>query len=367
MIPERPSPIRWLLPSGSVGVESLFDRHAAYRFYGYGKGALGDALAPFVGRGETALLPAYLPDAVAEPFADVGFDAEYYAVTDRLRPDFDDLADRCDEGTGVIVAVNYFGFPTGDHSRVGRLAERHDCLHVDNSSHSAFSVVDGELLGSRGDVGFASLRKFLPIPDGAVLFFDDALADAVVPSGHAGRREGFTGDDVQYLVSSAVRDALHRREGLRRPVERAVSAGSGSVASPRERYEASKVPMSRLSSAVVARTDPTAVRAQRRENYLAWDRGLADRPGLEPVFDELPPGVCPQVYPVRATVPRRFLGALRDAGVVGADTWPRLPTSVSAAPEYASARRLADELITLPVHQQVGPADVEDVCRRLDR
>ncbi|MFB6139722.1 MAG: DegT/DnrJ/EryC1/StrS family aminotransferase [Halosimplex sp.] len=366
MIGKRPSPVRRLLPGGVPRrAESLFEQHASCRFYGHGKGALRDAVEPFVDPGERALLPAYLPDVVAEPFADVGLDPEYYAVTESLGPDLDDLTERIDDETGVLVSVNYFGFPTASWAAAAALADEHDCLHVDNASHSAFSVVDGTLLGTRGDVGFASLRKLLSTPDGAVLYAADGFDSAIVPSEYAGRRDRFTSADAATVGMSAAKAALSRREGLLRALQGVVNGGPDDVTPPGDRYEASKVPMSRLSSALLARTDPAAVRGRRRANYVAWDRGLSDRASVEPVFDDLAPGVCPQVYPVRAAAPGRFLTDLHAAGVDGADTWPLLPASVRSSGEYPTARRLADEVVRLPVHQQIAPDEIADACRAL--
>jgi len=122
--------------------------------------------------------------------------------------------------------------------------------------------------------------------------------------------------------------------------------------------------MSRLSSAVLSRIDPARIRGARRANYAAWDAGLAARPDVRPVRDEVTPGVCPQVYPVKATVPERFLADLRTYDVDAA-TWPRLPRAVKAVSDYRNARRLADQVITLPVHQQIDRSEIATICREL--
>jgi len=363
---EQPSLIgRLSTTQSSAGFEEFLEDHVDnYWFYGYGKGALRDGLAPFVSPGETAFLPAYIPDAVAKPFEELGLDTMYYAVTENLAPDVTDLESRIGEDTGVVVSVDYFGFPTPGWSAVADLTTEYDCLHLDNCSHSPFSIVDGTLLGTRGDIGFTSMRKVLPMPDGACLYVDETLAGEIVPSEYAGKNERLNAADISFLGRSAATEILGPTGTIQSTIADLAVENASNYAGPSERYEASKAPMSRVSSAILSRIDPARIRGARRANYAAWDAGLAARPDVRPVRDEVTPGVCPQVYPVKATVPERFLADLRTYDVDAA-TWPRLPRAVKAVSDYRNARRLADQVITLPVHQQIDRSEIATICREL--
>ncbi|WP_459192726.1 DegT/DnrJ/EryC1/StrS family aminotransferase [Halosimplex sp. J119] len=366
MLGESPSLASSLIvPGDQTGTDQfLRSRADEYRYYGSGKAALRDGLAPFVEPGENALLPAYLPDAVPEVFADLGLEVRFYPVTRSLAPDPAEVAARADEDTVAVVAVDYFGFPNPALPALRDLADDRNCLLVGDSSHGAFSVADGALLGTRGDLGFASLHKLLPIPDGACLFLDEDRAGTVGRSDAAGRREQFQADDWQFLATDLAKRAIGEPERLREFASRFLSEGETAVADPAARYEASKSPMSKLSAAVLARIDPAAVRGARRANYAAWDRGLADQSDVRPLFDDLPPGVCPQVYPVVADAPRRFRDDLERCGVTGAYAWPRLSQAVRDHPEYGTATRLAEQVIALPVHQHLARGAIEEACRR---
>lgn len=367
MIGESPSLVAWSLSEPRPSdLRSFLDVHAdAYEYYGSGKVALRDGLAPLSDPGENVLLPAYLPDAVAEPLSELGLEARYYAIEADLSPDLADLAARVDERTAAVLTVDYFGFPAPGFEAVAEIAAERDCYHVDDNAHGALSVHDGALLGTRGHLGIVSLRKLFPVPDGAVLYLDEGVADRYEPSPLAGIADGIDADDCRFVLKSLAADLLDRNALVRESVESIARRRRG-AGGPAERYEAAKTRMSRLTARVVADVDPYEVRAARRTNYRVWRRLLRDRPGVEPLYETLPEGVCPQVFPVRAERPRRLLAALERGGVE-AHTWPRLPAAVRGRPAYETARRLSREVVVLPVHQHVEPSAIEAAGAALRR
>lgn len=340
---------------------------ARYAFYGYGKVAARDALDLLLAERPTAdnvVLPAYLPHGIVEPFREAGVEPRYYRCDRTLRPEIGDIERLLDAGSLAIMLTHYFGQPQSadDTAAVRGLCEEYDAFLIDDNAHAPLSRSDGRLLGTSGDVGITSLRKLLPIPNGAVLFLpNETLADERLP--RSGIRERYTADDWHYCARSlgrsisdfpGVRHALSTVRWLQdhRPhtpgPDRKSVGATGTIEDPREIYEAAKVPMSRLSARVLDRVDPTRVIAARRANYRIWDRAIRDLDGIQPVFPSLPDGVCPQYYPVLVEDPDDR-GPLDSVGA----PWPSLPREVEDAPEFGTANHLATHLYTLPVHQRL--------------
>ncbi|QLG48580.1 DegT/DnrJ/EryC1/StrS family aminotransferase [Natrinema halophilum] len=351
--------------SGDVGIESFVDLHAPsvdYTYYGAGKVALRDGLAGLVEPGENVLVPAYLSPAVVEPLHDLGLESRFYAIKETLEPDFTDLERRMDDDTVAVMSVNYFGFPQPGLETFASLTDEYDCYHIDDNAHAPLSV-DGEtLLGTAGDLGVTTLRKLLPVPDGAVLYCrDEAVREAFEPSSLAGVSDRVAAADCRYVATSVAETVLGTSRSLHRSVEALLSDGTDDPSSvdPGSRYEATKAPMSRFSKAVADAADPGAIRSARRENYRAWQRALAGRDDVTIVYDRLPEGISPYEFPVRADEPDAFLAELEDCGVIGAHTWPILRQSVYGNEEYDIANRLSEELVVLPVHQGIETAAIE--------
>ncbi|MXV62548.1 DegT/DnrJ/EryC1/StrS aminotransferase family protein [Natronorubrum sp. JWXQ-INN-674] len=370
MIRDAPSLFVWSLSEQRLSSFDAFLEHYATTvvFYGSGKAALRDGLAGLVEPGQNVLIPAYLPDAVAEPFHDLGLEARYYAIQENLAPDLADIERRIDDETAAVMSVNYFGFPQPGLEEFVSLVDEYDCYHIDDNAHGPFSVDNGTLLGTRGSLGVTSLWKLLPIPNGAVLYCnDDDVVDRLEPSSFAGVSDRVTVSDCHFVLKSVLVDLLSANPTVRRSVTDLVT-GRGrapSIPNPADRYEADKVPMSKLSSHVVEDVNPSAIRDSRRSNYRAWRRIFDAVDDVEPLFESLPRGICPQVFPVRTPTPQRLLAELERCGVTGGHTWPRLSSTVTEDPAYEVSTNLAREVVVLPVHQHIDPSSIDAVGDRL--
>ncbi|MHC3437835.1 DegT/DnrJ/EryC1/StrS family aminotransferase [Natrialbaceae archaeon A-gly3] len=352
-----PSPFDRSLLSRGDGLEAFLARYTdEFRPYGSGKAALEDGLAAITredGRDDgNVCLPAYLPDAVAEPIREVGLEVRYYALETDLSPDFPDLESRIDADTVAVLSVNYFGFPQPGFENIASLAADYGCYHVDDNAHAAISVHEGELLGTVGHFGITSLPKLLPVPNGGLLYADPEVTDRLEASTLAEPNARLEAADVRYLLGSFAADVL----GI--PVD-AVAGGNGTVPPPRDRYESDREPMSKLTRLIAGGIDVDAIRQKRRRNYRAWEHTLTERGDVRPVFETLPEGICPQVCAVYADDPEGFLADLEGAGLESVHTWPRLPGEVLEDPAHSTAVSLAERIVVLPVHQQVDVAEIE--------
>ncbi len=269
------------------------------------------------------------------------------------------------------MSVNYFGFPQPGLEELHRLVDEYDCYHIDDNAHAPLSVDNGTLLGTRGHLGITSLWKLLPVPNGAVLFQNDAeTIENFQPSPIAGVRDGLDVSDCQFIVKSVVQNLLDGNETIRDSLDAMFATeddDTPAVGGPHERYEEGKRQMSRLTAHILEESTPDTIRTRRRTNYQTWQRLLASRDDLEFVYDSLPRGICPQAMPVRADEPQQFLTELQRAGAGGAYNWPRLSRSVLEDPAYEVATRLSREIVALPVHQHVDAAAIEDVGTQLRR
>jgi hypothetical protein len=348
------------------GMRSYMTDHGAsrYAFYGYGKLAVRDGLDLLSAERPGAtnvVLPAYLPHGIIESFRDAGLEPRYYRCDRRLRPNLEDIERLLDEGSLAVMLTHYFGHPQPpeDVERMRTLCEQYDAFLIDDNAHAPLSTSEGRLLGTLGDIGITSLRKMLPIPNGAMLF----VPNETLPKERltrSGVRDRYTLDDYRYCTRSLGRsvsgypvaqEALStvrwiRISGRRVAVDHKVADGGED---PREIYEDAKEPMSRLARRVFDRTDPHRVIAARRANYRIWDRAIRDIDGVEAVFSKLPDGVCPQYYTVFADDPKS-LGPL--AGISA--PWPPLPREIRDNAEFETENYLATHLYTLPVHQELN-------------
>jgi dTDP-4-amino-4,6-dideoxygalactose transaminase len=116
--------------------------------------------------------------------------------------------------------------------------------------------------------------------------------------------------------------------------------------------------MSRLSQRLACAVDPASVILNRRLNWIELASRLRD---WRPVFRELGEDVCPLAFPIRVRdrrgLSRELLARGIEPYVFGAFPHPRLEESLSR-----DSRPLRDEILCLPVHQEMTGADIERLC-----
>jgi hypothetical protein len=113
-------------------------------------------------------IPSYFCPEVAECCRRWCEIREYRDLPQWSEPDWKSLQPGAND---VVVAVNYFGLRNGGPWKTWR--ERTACMLLEDHSQDPFSEW---ALSSTADFAFASVRKTLPVPDGAVLWSPRNLA-----------------------------------------------------------------------------------------------------------------------------------------------------------------------------------------------
>lgn len=129
-------------------------------------------------RNGTSIVPTFTCHSVVQPFTKRGFDVIGYPVTPNLSIDWESIIKLAKEyNPNVILIHGYFGFEYSTNSAacIHELREK-GCIIIDDFTQNMFS--DIERVPSDYIVG--SIRKWLPIPDGAFvsrLIFDKLAED----------------------------------------------------------------------------------------------------------------------------------------------------------------------------------------------
>ena len=348
-------------------VSALRDGGSSIQFYNAGRTALSQGLREQFGENAsgTALLPSYICSAAMPPFHESGLDVEFYDVAPDTEPDVEDLASRVTEETVAVLTVDYFGFPSRRFDEIDRLSQEEDLVHIEDNAHSVFSRSGSELLGTRGDWGIGSLHKLLPVPDGGVLFTPEESGG---PPAAPPRTS-----DLDFLVRTAIKRIDSRlldgsvvqwindrsrngRDGYLDGDDYMDGSSDGGLA-----VEG----MSALTGRVLRATDPERIVERRRQNYAAAADVIAHVPGVEALFPDLDPGVCPLFFPVLAESPEAVTGRLQAVNVP-VRPWPFLPGEVRGDDEYATANRLSKQVLTIPIHQHVDRFELVEKLQTLE-
>jgi len=271
-----------------------------------------------------------------------------------VRPYADDPAWPAPEWTDIdhrpgdaVLAVNYFGVRRAE-AWLAWHAENRRVLLIEDHSHDPVSSWSRQ---SQADYAFASLRKTMPAPDGAILW---SPRQRPLPDPPPGR--DWNGSKLKLTAMVWKRDYLAgAQEGPRLKAafrrlqlegERRLTATHDSAISPWSRQ-------------ILGDGYPESWRRRRRENVerllQALDRGRE----LAPLFRRWPTGHCP-LNAILACADRQHrdqtLARLHAARIYATVHW-RHPESVPLR-----TRQRADSLLTVPCDQRYSAEDIDCIA-----
>jgi hypothetical protein len=308
----------------------------AFRLFSLGRHALVEALrAAGLKAGDKVLLPEFICRDVLASLHAVDADVAWYPVAENLEPA---SSPESWPQARAILAVNYFGFPQ-PLPPFRAYASRTGAVLIEDNAHGFLSCdEDGRWLGMRGDAGIFSIRKSLPLADGAALVVSNqAIAGSLAePVRLAGRGYNpqttrkarlraipLAGIAAANASTSAVRLARWLRSGHAIPL----SDENAEREIPYPPAAHSEL-MSNLAS-----LDVDGEIERRRRLYLEAET-KARCFSIAPIFSSLPPSVTPYGFPfwapsdttlkqMRSWAKRRGLELI---------SWPDLPHAIEQRP-----------------------------------
>ncbi len=336
--------------------------------------------------GARVLAPAYSCGSELDTLYAAGMDVDLYRIRPDLSVDFEHLEQLCRAPAAVLYVTHFFGLPQ-PADRLRALADRHGMLLVEDACHALFSTLDdGRPVGCTADMAVFSLWKTLSIPDGGALWLRPGLSlrhplargESPAIRSVCGRIWNMSEERLSRAMPRTVA-TLRRRvteplmrwlvQRLAGDAEKLRADGAAATASPLP-PEAAQVAfrtararwrMSAFATRLLPRIARHEILRQRRGNFEELQRLIVPAEDVRPLIDVLPRGACPLFLPVVARDPRPFCRYLASHGVGFFRAWcvfhPRVDWDL-----YPLEARLKEQVVVLPVHQDLDARDVEHVA-----
>jgi len=347
-------------------------------FFFWARNAIYYALKALgVSPGAHVLLPAYLCRAAVEPFEVFGASVGFYGVGRDCEPDFTEMEAKITARTEAIMAVHYFGFPQRIQD-FRNVCDRRGLALIEDCAHVLGSAVSGHSLGTMGDASVFSWRKFLPLYDGGELRLRKTSGD--LPVEWHKETLPFTLKVTKCLLDRTLEQSAS-------PAAKAFSRGIESLkrawrhltrtpeSAPLFELDSNRADfdprlldqkMSRASRWLLVHSDLAAILSRRRKNYSFLLENLRAVSGITPLHHKLPVDVCPWVFPLcfdgmsdaHLLLQREGIPAVTWGGVRPADVDPAV---------FPAADFLYDNLVFLPVHQNLGSEALDAIVAAVRR
>ncbi|MGN8026951.1 hypothetical protein [Microbacterium sp. 22242] len=280
------------------------------------------------------IVPGYLCSSMIEPFVQRGWRISSLGINERLGVPLDasrvlqDVPERT-----VILLAAYFGSrPDPTHRALIEEAKARGIVVVEDTTHRVF---EPDVLGA--DLSFASLRKLLPVGDGAYVSGDEEILE--VASGlEESDSERWEAMDLKRATLDG--DGSHGfREIFQRENERLEDQGRIRRATPRSIEALSTLPYDAMAK-------------KRADNARTLRQLLADA-GIS-VMRRNGDGI-PSHLVLQLDAPPVLQARLAQRRVYCAIHWPRVQGVHGLGPWRS-------DLLSVPVDHRYGPKDMERVA-----
>lgn len=324
-------------------------------FLSSGRGALRlIAKGLKVCKGDEVLLPSYLCEEVVKPFKDEFLKVKFYKVDERLRADIDDLQSKVGRKTRALLFIHYFGFPQTAAHEIKALCDGRIFL-IEDLVQSFLTRHQGKVLGSIGDATVSSYRKWIPIPDGALLGINNTSFHAPPVKKILQEKNLYVKNRLQALElkGNCLKQPTFSKEPFRRL-----------FLSADKLLDTTPVEMSYHSRRMLSKFDFDSIISRRRENFRYLLDCLADFRSVNPFYRKLPAGVCPLGFPILAKDRDGLKKMLIKNRIYPPIHW-KLPSDVDKE-EFSASWQVSKHILTIPIDQRYKTEDMQFVADIID-
>lgn len=333
---------------------------AHFRHFTRGRYALREAYRlAGIGPGTILLAPSYHCRTMLDPALALGGDVILYPLTPDLSTDLaaiKALAKSSPIPVKALLATHFFGIAKSFDLLAAWCTERGITL-VEDCSHAFFTEQHRPTgIGEYGNFVVSSPYKFLPSPDGGLLYARNASAlDKLHPAAPSWLAElrGIAHQRAKATEHHRNRRMLDDTPDLSPPFhpasDRRETAGLSSDYRTGEESRGSL----RTSRWLYRHADIATVAHHRRENYQRWSAATQHLPLCHPLFPELPADSIPYMFPLLIDAPETQFYPLKRMGLP-IWRWDSIVTSICPT---ASRYRL--HLLHLPCHQSLDDRELD--------
>lgn len=291
------------------------------------------------------LLPEYICESVISCF-DI-HNVTFYKVHKDFSIDLEDLEKKISPCTVAIFLMHYFGAVQNDQilSELKAIAEERGLVIIEDTTQSLFSKKN-----TIGDYMVSSIRKWMPIPKGGVLYYSKDRLGL--------ERKGFIVSKDNERIAGMVLKNLFLKDELDCNAEyrKIFSCCEDRLDEQQEIFL-----ISDLSRFIISCIDIGSLVEKRRTNYRLLKDYLGSI-GVEPAV-KLSGNECPFVLPIRIPDRDKFRNYLMDNRVYCAVHWPSDGIREEERSQFVENY---STLISLPIDQRYDEEHLQYLISIID-
>jgi perosamine synthetase len=328
--------------------------------------------------GGAILVPSYNCGSEIDPLAKSGAHLVPYRVDKRCLIDLDDAQLKVTSKTKALYITHYFGFPQ-PLNEIKQFCKINNLYLLEDCALALFSDADDVKLGTVGDVSFFSFVKTLPTLDGGALIVNNPKLFKASWKLTGISFKSLIRRSLSLLKSGLLRWSPlstkiyslyleHTREKEFSRLKNSPKKNKSLFPDMPDNYYFDETLINKAMSAVtkymMKRFDFEEIINRRRNNYIHLLNRLSGNPRINILFSKLPAGVCPLVFPIIVSKRDEVCAMLNQQAIDATAWWAGYYNGLDWA-KYPDACFLKNNLIALPIHQDLSLSDLDFIAEKL--
>lgn len=285
------------------------------------------------------LLPSYICKSVVDSFADK-FEIDYYLINEKLQIDIQSLTQKLNQDVAIVYVMHYFGKTQNKDALelILRKKEEKEYLIIEDTTHSFLSGKQ-----TIGDYQICSLRKWFAIPDGGVIYSQNAIETDSIRKANPSAGMVCEAMLLKYLF-------IHNKVDCNSVYRKIFVDNEEQLDKQKEIYD-----ISDLSDILLEYTSLKAITETRSENWNFLYNTIKNNL-IYPVYQEKAADFVPFAYPVFVEDRDRFRKYLIDHKIYCAVHWP---IEIEEQKHYGKTQFMSEHLLSLPIDQRYTLEEME--------
>lgn len=291
------------------------------------------------------LLPSYLCESIVKSVTLSNINVDFYKVYETLDIDIKDIRSKLDDNTCLFI-INYFGF---EHKKdtIEQLKEiKQTNTIIEDCTHSILSNIT-----SLGHYQIASMRKWIGIPDGALII----------------SKEQDISSNIELVYDKFV---IHRLLGQLFKNEYIEGKNIEKdkflkLINDAEKYYENEFKISRISDIskmILNNQNYNKIIDIRRKNYIYLLENTFDLNIIKPIYKDISDNICPIGFIIKSKERDRLRDHLASNGIYCPVHWD-IPKVVSK--DYNESLELSKNILTIPCDQRYTLDDMRYIIKKL--
>lgn len=315
-------------------------------FFRSGRDALKAIALSNKNRFRRILIPALCCESMVEAFRRTEYEIVYFKLNEDMSADYKDILDKIQENT-LVLYMNYFGVNTLTNEQLANIKNSIKKIKlIQDRTHDILMKRDNLDIV---DYTIASIRKWLAIPDGGILYTRD-------------KQYRCTKEYDMHFSNIRISALANKSKYLR------TGQDELKVTFRNQLYEANTyleqedrvVDMSYYSKVLLRQVDFKKISDSRKDNVRVLQKLLMDVEGLRSIYTNEEKGNL--YYPVLVEDRDKIQQKLADNSIYCPVIWP-LPKDARGVCNISDY--ISDHILAIPCDQRYKKADMEHICRVL--